>query len=92
MKPDGLVGPNKCNIEPEEVQLTCSVDDDNPVEIQWLEAGYNNVISGNSSRTSDSFLSVLSLKADLRMDRTFYTCIANTSTSNCTSDILKILC
>lgn len=90
MKPEGLVGPNNCNIEPETVQLTCSVDDNDPVEIHWLQSGYNKVISGNFSRTNDT--SVLSMKADLHMDRRYYACIVSTSTSICTTDILKILC
>ncbi len=75
MNPDGVIGPNDCGIEPDEIQLTCNVTFSHgniPPTLEWKISGDEN----NSSlvvceRTTSC---KLTLKANLTFNNQSFVC------------------
>src|SRR6218665_3734977 len=95
MEPDGLLGPNSCNIEPDELKMSCSVSyhGNIPPLIQWREfqsAGY--IEKGVScEQTDDQAICKFSVNASLSLNGSSYICETATR-YNCSSGIINVMC
>src|SRR6218665_4091862 len=100
MKPDGLIGPNSCGIEPEELHLSCSIAYTGNISprLEWKAARWNGPVKGNSTEetTNGIYRYNVTMKSDLDMDGSSYVCqttrAMGTKYKVCTSDVVKILC
>lgn|SRR6218665_2328213 len=94
-----IIGPNDCNIEPEDVLLSCSAtySGDIPPILKWTRSGDISPISngrtmcGNSTNRVDCHLTIT---ADhLLLDGSTYVCHTEQTTNiNCTSDAIDLIC
>src|SRR5688572_30817759 len=75
---DEVIGQNTCNIEPDEVELECSVTyhGNIPPQMEWKKVGENSStqleVSVVTSR--NHFVSTLKLKGDIALNNSSYVC------------------
>ena len=94
-KPHGLIGPNICGIEPEELHVTCAVQyhGNQPPLLQWRESGKVIVEGVTHNASSDRAIYNLKIKVNARMDGLLYECMTTRSTQvqyGCTSGVIKL--
>ncbi len=73
INPDGVIGPNACGIQPDELHLSCGVSyhGNIPPHLKWITLGENNSISDNltTDRFDNRVMHNLTIKADLIKDK-----------------------
>src|SRR6218665_2309852 len=96
---DEVVGQNTCGIEPDIVELECSVKyrGNIPPQMEWSKIGQNistpfpvSVVTSNNR-----FVSTLKLIGDIALSNSSYVCgtkRTSVATYNCTSEVIKIFC
>src|SRR6218665_2959528 len=100
MHSDGVIGPNSCHIEPEEIQFSCSITyhGNIPPALQWktgrdnqsVREGLVNVASSNNEVTS-----ILTMQSTIGLNSSSYVCQTTRSPNkyhSCSSDTVNILC
>lgn len=99
MKPDGVLLPNSCNMEPDELKLSCSVSykGNIPPIVQWREVGSVNLTTkGVSCRhTGNSVTCHLTINAKFGLQDTSYVCETTRSSKtqhNCSSGLIRLIC
>src|SRR6218665_2403366 len=98
MKPDGLLGPNSCNIEPEELHISCNVSyhgNISPV-LQWREIQSSESIkSGVSCRQPGYEVTCdLAMKANFSLHGSSYVCETTASATTryfCSAGVISII-
>lgn len=96
---DGLLlGPNSCNMEPDELQVSCNVSyngDSTPI-IQWRAiTSADPITRGVSCRQTDNTVTCnLALEASFALHGTSYVCettTPETTRHNCTSGVISLI-
>src|SRR6218665_1412951 len=98
MKPDGLLGPNSCNIKPDELQMSCNVSyhGNIPPLIQWREVqSAQHIERGVSCNQTDNQVTCkFSVNASLDLHGSSYICETATSAAtryNCSSGVINVM-
>lgn len=101
MNTEGVIGQNKCNMQPDKVKLSCSGSYHGTMhpQVEWKKVGDDRAIadglSNATSYGSYNYTKSLELTGDLSLDNSSYICQITGTTSEpyqCTIDILKVLC
>src|SRR6218665_1416088 len=99
MKPEGLVGPNRCDLPIEELHLSCSVSyiGNIPPVLQWKMDGQDISISKGIAidYAGKSVMMNLTMSSKVEMDGAPFTCSTTRSHQkqySCTTDRVKINC
>lgn len=100
IKPDGVIGQNKFNITPDEVQLTCTVTyhGNIPPALEWKKIGDCNATDDSAASPviyDNRLIYNLNLKGHSSLDNSSYVCQTKKSTQNqykCISKKIKVLC
>ena len=96
---DEVIGQNSCNIEPDIVELECSVEyhGNTPPQLEWKKIGDNSStplrVSVVTSR--NHFVSTLKVNGDIALNNSSYVCEARRTTHapyKCLSEVINILC
>src|SRR6218665_3647431 len=78
LKPDGVIIPNDCNIDPDEVQLSCSVIyyGKNPPQLVWKKVPEDgNSVSNTECQTINNRIACnTSITGDRKMNGSSYVC------------------
>lgn len=98
MKPEGIVGPNSCGLQPEDLQLSCLVlyHGNHPPIIIWKKVGTESPISAGTFRNVSDKRVIYYLKMEVNsgMDGSSYQCQTTRSATAqyaCTSEIVKVI-
>ena len=100
---DGAVGENTCNIEPDVVEMTCSVKyrGNSSPSLAWRDEGTKSVIQSGVSSTSEPTRSNITLvmKASSTLNQhTFYCVVVNkpkqylSGNYSCSGPKMKVMC
>lgn len=101
MLTDGVIGQNKCNMQPDKVKLSCSGSYHGTMrpQLEWKKVGDDRAIADGSSNATSygryNYTKSLELTGDMYLDNSSYICQITGTTNKpyqCTTDILKILC
>jgi len=100
MKPDGVVITNDCNIDPDEVQLSCSVTfyGKNPPQLEWKKVpeGGNRVVNTECQTINNRITCNTSVIGDRDMNRSSFVCQATgpseLNISLCSIPVKNLLC
>src|SRR5688572_22690505 len=98
MQSDGVIGPNSCGIEPDEIQLSCSskYHGDTPLILQWRAHGNNqSSTEGQFTVTTNNneVIFKLRMKSTLDLNNASFICETTRSAKrnySCSSDAIKI--
>jgi len=97
IKPQGLVVPNICGIEPDALHLTCAVQyhGNQPPLLQWREvqSGKAIVEGVTHNASSDRAIYYLTMEVNSRTHGSSYQCVTTRSTTSqygCTSDVVSV--
>ena len=97
IKPQGLIGPNNCGFEPDELHMTCGVKyhGNQPPIMQWKEVGSNSPIAEGITHNASSDRAIYYLKMEVNsaMHGSSYQCVTTRSTTSqygCTSDVVSV--
>src|SRR5688572_27289069 len=100
MHSDGVIGPNSCGIEPEEVKLSCSIKYKGNIApiLQWKASGDNQSITDgrvNITSSNNEVTYTLTMESSLTPNNSSFVC-QTTRTSDkpysCSSVAVNILC
>ena len=98
---DGAVGENTCDIEPDVVEMTCSVkyQGNSSPSLAWRDEGTKSAIQSGVSSTSEPTRSNITLvmKANSTLNqRSFYCEVVNTQKPSdnysCSASKIKVMC
>lgn len=99
MKPDGLLGPNSCNIEPNSLHISCNVSYQGNISpmLQWREIrSLNNSINKGPycRQTGFAVTCVVALKASFDLHGSSYVCETTASSTkryNCSAGVVRVI-
>jgi len=100
MKPDGVVIPNDCNIDPDEVQLSCSVTfyGNYPPQLKWMKVPENgNSVTNTECQTiNNRVMCNTSISGDRKLNSSSFVCQTTGSSelnvSLCRIPVKNLLC
>lgn len=98
--PDGVIGSNDCGIQPDLVEMSCSIAyrGKNPVQLEWrngLENDMPSLTAVECSNTANRSTCNLNVTGDHARNNSVYVCQTKnigTNAYRCSSDAIKILC
>ena len=96
---DEVIGQNGCNIEPDQVELECSVTYHGHIspQMEWKKVGENSSLSSGVSVVTfgNLYVSTLTLKGDISLNNSSYVCATKRTTEEplkWTSQVMRIVC